>query len=218
MKTHFLIIVVLLLITIHSFSQVTLQRSVSSDVKAPVAKVGGAKQTSMQIQNPANRALLIPLDTAKAQMAGAVVDIAFSTAYGPTDILDVLPTYHLQIFLLNENNIEIARWSFNVNKPNVTQDLNAANDGYSHVQLPMEIENLKAASLFGTLKKGCSLKFVFDHSFQDIASGVADYFFIDSFTLTLKFWDPSFSTDIWPGNDAERKYTAGNKSSVFNFW
>jgi hypothetical protein len=215
MKTHFSIIAVLLLIAINTFSQVKLERSASTEVKTPAVNVGGVKKTLIQKQSSANEALLTPKDTANAQMAAAVVDIAFNNAYRDWDVFG---RYHLQIFLLNENNIEVARWSFNENKPNVTQDLNAANDGYYHFQLPMEIENTKVASSLGTIKKGGSLKFVFDCSFQNIASGAEDYFFINSFTLTLNFRNPSFNTNIWPGNAAERKYTAGSKSSVFTFY
>ncbi len=215
MKAHFSIVSLLLLITINSFSQVTVKRAASTRAQTPVVNVGGVKQTLIPKQIPANRTLLIPIDTANAQMSDVVVEIAFSSPY---QSFDVLGRYNLQIFLLNENNIEIARWNFNRNKPNESQDLNATNDGYYHVQLPLEIENSKAASTLGSFKKGATLKFFFDHSFQNIAYQTEDYFFINSFTITLKFQKPSFNTVIWPGNDAEQKYTAGHKSSVFNFY
>src|ERR1017187_6938964 len=159
MKTYFSMIA--LLITINSFSQVILKRSESTEAKTLVVSVGGVKQTLIQKQSSVNRILLIPKDTANAQMAGAIVDIGFNSAYGK-DYYEVLGRYNLQIFLLNENNIEVGRWTYNRNKPNVTQDLNASNDGYSHLQLPMEIENSKAASSFGSFKNGITLKFVFD--------------------------------------------------------
>ncbi len=215
MKANISMVTILLLTAINSLSQAPLKKPVSTEVKTRMVDAGLVKQPLIQKQETANRTLLIPVDTANAQMSGAVVDIGFNSAYG---VYDVLGRYHLQLFLLNGNNLEIGRWNFNPNRPNVTQDLNAANDGYFHVQLPMEIENTKDVSSFGTLKKGGSLKFVFDYSFQNIDGGAQDYFFINSFTLTLNYRNPSVSTNIWPGNDAEQKYAAGHTSYVYKFY
>lgn len=215
MKSTILCLTFFLLATINSFSQNTFKKAASTEAKTPVMNVGDMKKEPLiQKQTETNRTLLVPMDTANAQMTNAIVDIGYNSAYG---VYDVFGRYHLQIFLLNENNIEIARWSFNENKPNVTNPSNTANDGYAHVQLQMEIENSKAASSFGSLKKGATLKFVFDCAFQNIEGGGENYFYINTFSATFKFRNPWFSTSMWPGNDAEQKYTAGHKSSVFSF-
>jgi len=54
-------------------------------------------------------------------------------------------------------------------------------------------------------------------AFQNIAGGEENYFFINTFSAAFQFTNPSFNRNMWPGNDAKQKYTAGHKSSVFSF-